>query len=335
MTQPSLTVVIPVFNEAANLPRTIAALLAALGRDRFDAEVVLVDDGSTDGSAEAARAALDGAVPLRVISQPNRGRFEARRVGLEAGVGEFALLLDGRVQIDADALAYVRERLEEGRRTWTGHVEIDSGGDPLATFWSLIAELAWNDYFDDPRDTSFGAEDFDRFPKGTTCFFAPRRLLLDAIGAFRSRYSDLRRANDDTPLLRWVAERERINVSPSFSCTYEPRTTLSAFLRHSAHRGIVFVDGHGRPESRFFGALVAFYPVSAALLVAAFRKPSVAPAAIVATSAVAAALGVLRRRNASEVASLALVTPVYALAHGVGMWRGLGQIARRRFMSGS
>jgi glycosyltransferase involved in cell wall biosynthesis len=332
MTRPSLSVVIPVFNEAAHLPRTIAALLAALPPDGFDAEIVLVDDGSTDGSAEAARAALDAALPLRVISQSNRGRFEARRAGLEAASGEFALLLDGRIQIGPGALEYVRERLEHGRRVWTGHVEIESG-DPLATFWSLIAELAWSDYFDDPRDTSFGPKDFDRFPKGTGCFFAPRRLLLDAIGAFRSRYSDLRRANDDAPLLRWLAERERINVSPRFSCVYQARTTLSAFLRHSVHRGMVFVDGHGRAESRFFVAVLAFYPVSAALIVGALRRPSVGPAAIVATSAGAAALGLVRRRSASDIASLALVTPVYALAHGLGMWQGLGQIARRRLIS--
>jgi glycosyltransferase involved in cell wall biosynthesis len=333
MTRPSLSVVIPVFNEAPYLLRTIDALLAGLADESFDTELVLVDDGSTDGSAESARAAVDGALPLRVIAQPNRGRFEARRAGLEAAEGEFALLLDGRVEIHAGALAYIRDRLEQGKRIWTGHVELDSGSDPLATFWKLIAELAWSDYFDDPRETSFGAEDFDRFPKGTTCFFAPRRLLLDAVDAFSSRYADLRSANDDTPLLRWLAERDPINVSPGFSCLYRPRTTLSAFLRHSVHRGVVFVDGHGRPESRFFAAVLAFYPISAALVVAALRKPSVIPAAVIASSTAAAGLGLLRRRSAAEVASLALVTPVYALAHGLGMWRGLGYILRQWLVS--
>jgi glycosyltransferase involved in cell wall biosynthesis len=323
----------PVFNEAQHLPETIAALLAALDNSDFDADIVFVDDGSTDGSGAVALAAARGdRVDLRVLTQPNRGRFEARRAGLEAAEGEWVLLLDGRVVIDPDSLAYVRERIERAR-IWTAHVDVHANGDLLAAFWALIAELAWSDYFDDPRDTNFGTEDFDRFPKGTTCLFAPRQLVLDAIGSFRSRYADLRSANDDTPVLRWIAEREPIHVSPGFRCVYRPRTTLKSFVRHSVRRGVVFVDGHGRRESRFFPAVVAFYPATAALALATFRRPVVAPAALLAASAAASAYGLLRRRSANEVASLAVVTPIYGLAHGLGMWRGLFTIVRERTRS--
>jgi len=323
----------PVFNEAQHLPETIAALLAALDNSDFDAEIVLVDDGSTDGSGAVALAAARGdRVDLRVLTQPNRGRFEARRVGLEAAEGEWVLLLDGRVVIDRGSLAYVRERFERAR-IWTAHVDVHGNGDFLAAFWALIAELAWSDYFDDPRDSSFGARDFDRFPKGTTCLFAPKQLVLDAIRSFQSRYADLRSANDDTPVLRWIAEREPIHVSPGFRCVYRPRTTLKSFVRHSVRRGVVFVDGHGRRESRFFPAVVAFYPATAALALATFRRPVVAPAALLAASAAASAYGLLRRRSAKEVASLAAVTPIYGLAHGLGMWRGLFTIVRERTRS--
>jgi glycosyltransferase involved in cell wall biosynthesis len=323
----------PVFNEAQHLPETIAALLAALDNSDFDADIVFVDDGSTDGSGAVALAAARGdRVDLRVLTQPNRGRFEARRAGLEAAEGEWVLLLDGRVVIDRDSLAYVRERIERAR-IWTAHVDVHANGDLLAAFWALIAELAWSDYFDDPRDSSFGAEDFDRFPKGTTCLFAPRQLVLDAIGSFHSRYADLRSANDDTPVLRWMAEREPIHVSPGFSCAYRPRTTLKSFVRHSVRRGVVFVDGHGRRESRFFPVVVAFYPATAALALATFRRPVVAPAALLAASAAASAYGLLRRRSPNEVASLAAVTPIYGLAHGLGMWRGLFTIVRERTRS--
>ena len=242
------------------------------------------------------------------------------------------LLLDGRVVIDRGSLAYVRERFERAR-IWTAHVDVHGNGDLLAAFWALIAELAWSDYFDDPRDSSFGARDFDRFPKGTTCLFAPKQLVLDAIRSFQSRYADLRSANDDTPVLRWIAEREPIHVSPGFRCVYRPRTTLKSFVRHSVRRGVVFVDGHGRRESRFFPAVVAFYPATAALALATFRRPVVAPAALLAASAAASAYGLLRRRSANEVASLAAVTPIYGLAHGLGMWRGLFTIVRERTRS--
>jgi glycosyltransferase involved in cell wall biosynthesis len=319
----------PVRNEAPYLPATLDALMAALDRSAFAAEIVVVDDGSTDGSAGVATSAVAGRLPLRIISQPNRGRFEARRAGVSASGAEWVLLVDGRVRVRPDALAYVRERLAAGRRVWTAHVNVNARGNPYGEFWQLLAELAWDEYFGDPRDTSFGLQDFDRFPKGTTCFFAPRALLAEAIASFHSRFSDARHVNDDTPLIRWLAERERINVSPGFACDYEPRTSLVSFLRHSFHRGVVFLDGHGRPESAYFPAVVAFYPLSAACVVAALRRPRAAPLLAAATGLAAAGAGALRGRSASEIRALGLLAPLYACAHGAGMWRGLALLKGR------
>ena len=326
---PTLSVVIPAFNEAAHLRATVDALVAAVGRSTFTADVVLVDDGSTDGSAAVVEEALACRLPLQIVRQPNAGRFDARRAGVDEAVGEYVLLLDGRVRIRPDALNYVESRIAQGRRIWTAHVHVDAERNPYAQFWSLLAELAWHDYFGDPRDTSFGTDEFDRFPKGTTCFLAPRTLLADAIAAFRSRYADPRHVNDDTPLIRSLAERERINVSPGFACDYRPRTTFAAFLGHSFHRGVVFLDGHGRLESRFFPVVAAFYPVSALVAVAAIRRPHTALWAAVATALAAGTYGYTRGRSPAETRALALLAPVYAAAHGAGMWRGLGLSARR------
>jgi hypothetical protein len=208
-------------------------------------------------------------------------------------------------------------------------VRIDTD-NAFGIFWRLLAELAWRDYFDDPRTTSYGAAEFDRYPKGTTCFLAPRELLAVAFDEFDPGYADVRLANDDTPILRALAARERISVSPSFGCVYAPRSSLGAFLRHAFRRGVVFVDGHGVPASRFFPVVVAFFPLSATLVVAAARRPLLAPAAFAACAAAAAAYGVHARRSPREVATLAAVTPVYALGHGLGMWRGLGELVRAR-----
>jgi glycosyltransferase involved in cell wall biosynthesis len=326
----SLSVVMPVLNEAEHLPATVDSLVAAIEASGFDTEVVIVDDGSTDGSGAVAARRLGERIPSRVIEQSNRGRLEARRAGLSEARGRWVLLLDGRVQIDTRSLAFVHDELGRRRDVWTAHVDIDADGNLFGIFWKLIADLAWREYFDKPRDASFGAEDFDRFPKGTGCLFAPRELLLQAVSAFRSRYSDPRHANDDTPILRWIANRRPINVSPRYRCSYRPRLTSRAFIRHAFHRGIVFVDGHGRAESRFFPAFVTFYPASALLAAAALRKPKVVPAALAAASLGAAAYGVAARRTRQEITALALLTPPYAVAHGLGMWRGLLAMTLRR-----
>ena len=83
MTKQTLSVVIPAYNAAADIGETLAALTTAFEQaPTFTPQVVLVDDGSTDETAAAAVAACDGRLPLRVISQPNRGRFLARRAGM-------------------------------------------------------------------------------------------------------------------------------------------------------------------------------------------------------------------------------------------------------------
>jgi glycosyltransferase involved in cell wall biosynthesis len=316
----------PVHNEAAHLGSTLEALLTALGNSGFDPELVLVDDGSTDGSADVARSSFDGRVPLEIVSQQNRGRFEARRAGLARAHGDYVLFLDSRVRLDAGSLRFVSARLPS-QPVWNGHVHVDADS-PFGEFWRLLAELAWRDYFDDPRTTSFGLDEFDRYPKGTTCFFAPRPLLESAFARFRSHYANVRLANDDTPVLRAVAAEERIHISPEFSCVYAPRTTPAGFVRHAIHRGTVFLDGHGRPESRFFPAVAVFFPASAALALAALRRPVLVPAALAACGAAAAAYGLRAGRSRREVQVLATVTPVYAVGHALGMWRGVLELLK-------
>jgi glycosyltransferase involved in cell wall biosynthesis len=319
----SLSIVMPVYNEATSLPTTMASLVEAVAPSGFAVELVVVDDGSTDGSAEIAQRALSGRLPLRVIRQENGGRFEARRAGLEVATGEWVLLLDGRVRLRPRSLEWVHGRLLAGEHVWNGHVYIDAGSNPFG-------ELAWREYFDDPRTTSFGPDRFDRYPKGTTCFLAPRDVLLRGASEFRSFYADSRFGNDDTPLIRWIASRQRIHLSPSFSCDYTPRASLGSFLRHSFHRGMVFVDGHGRSESRYYPVVLAFYPVSAGLAGLALRRPLLVPLLAATGSAMGAAVAVRAGRTRFEAGSIAALLPVYAVAHGAGMWRGLGMMILRR-----
>jgi hypothetical protein len=145
---------------------------------------------------------------------------------------------------------------------------------------------------------------------------------------FETHYRDVSLANDDTPILRTLATQTRIGISPRFACRYAPRTTLGRFFRHAVHRGTVFVDGHGTPESRFFPAVVAFFPLSAGLVLAALRRPAVAPAALAACGLTAAAYGFRAGRSRRELEVLATVTPLYAVGHGLGMWRGAVELLR-------
>jgi glycosyltransferase involved in cell wall biosynthesis len=334
----SLSVVIPVYNEPEQAAETARSALTAVGQsETFDpVEVVFADDGSTVDVEAPVRLAAEEDDRLRFVRLPeNAGRFAARRAGLTAAEGEYVLFIDAGVEITPGSLAFLNERVEQGADVWNAHTIMETGSNPFALFWRTVSSIAFRDYVDDPRETSFDASNFDRFPKGTTCFLAPRELLTDAFAAFRTRYSDTRNANDDGPIIRYIAERRPIHIAPGFACVYRPRRTFKSFARHAYHRGIVFVDGHGRRESRFFPVVVAFFPVSAALVCATVKKPVVAPAALLLLGVVAAAVAGQRRRPLAEVASFGALAPVYAVAHGLGMWRGALLAATARLKSAS
>ncbi len=329
MSQPlDLSVVVPLYNERAHVAETIASAARAVADSvRFRGEIVVVDDGSTDRSGEAARAVATD-VPVRVLTQANQGRFAARRTGLEAARGEYVLFLDAGVTLVDGGLRFVGDRVAAGEDVWNGHTIMEDGGNPFGRFWSVVGALAFAEYLRAPRTTSFGADEFDRYPKGTGCFFAPRRLLVEACAGFRSAYRDTRYANDDAPIIRAIAAQRPIHISPQFACVYRPRSSFVPFVRHAFHRGTVFLDGHGRRESRFFLIVLAFYPASLGCAYLIARRPLAAPALVVATALVAGVAA--RRQPRANALSFAVLAPVYALAHGAGMWRGLAMAAAKR-----
>jgi glycosyltransferase involved in cell wall biosynthesis len=86
---PVCSVVIPAYNAAATVD---AAIRSALSQTRSDLEVIVIDDGSTDTTAEVAEQIGDPRV--RVLSQPNRGLPAARNAGIRAARGTYVAFLD-------------------------------------------------------------------------------------------------------------------------------------------------------------------------------------------------------------------------------------------------
>jgi glycosyltransferase involved in cell wall biosynthesis len=99
-TSPRLTVVIPVRDEEANIGPLVEELDAALtGATTF--EILYVDDGSTDGTIDAVRAARAGRPHLRLVAlDRNAGKSEALRAGAKAARGRLLVLMDGDGQND-------------------------------------------------------------------------------------------------------------------------------------------------------------------------------------------------------------------------------------------
>lgn len=97
MPSPRLSIIIPAFNEAGRLGRSIGEILNYLNQQRKPSEVIVVDDGSDDKTAEIARDTLQDSelVNTRLIRyEENRGKGYAVRLGLLAAQANIALFTD-------------------------------------------------------------------------------------------------------------------------------------------------------------------------------------------------------------------------------------------------
>lgn len=92
---PRLSIVIPAFNEAGRLGPTLEATHAFLKRQAYPWEVLVVDDGSQDGTADLVEAFLEQHPGFSLLRHPaNRGKGAAVRTGMLAARGEAALFMD-------------------------------------------------------------------------------------------------------------------------------------------------------------------------------------------------------------------------------------------------
>ncbi len=97
-----ISVVVPAYNEAAVLPETLARI------DAEAAEVIVVDNGSTERTAEIAEDA--GA---RVVSEPRRGVARARNAGAAMARGDVLVFVDADVLLPDGALARVARSMSD------------------------------------------------------------------------------------------------------------------------------------------------------------------------------------------------------------------------------
>lgn len=103
MSMPAVSVVIPALNEGANLIDTVACVRAHSGDPA--PQIVVVDDGSTDGAPQRLAAMHAGDDRVRVVNGPRQGIAQARNAGAAAASGEVIVFLDGHCHVPDGWLA--------------------------------------------------------------------------------------------------------------------------------------------------------------------------------------------------------------------------------------
>lgn len=106
---PSVTVIVAVYNKIQSLPKTFASLWAQTFQDF---EVICVDDGSEDGSAQWCKQQEALHPQLRLVRQPHKGVSAARQAGLEVAQGNYVVHVDPDDWVDPSFLHRMLEKAQ-------------------------------------------------------------------------------------------------------------------------------------------------------------------------------------------------------------------------------
>ncbi len=186
----TISFVVPAYNEAAHLAKTLEAIYEEIGRTGCSAEVVVVNNASTDATGEVA-ASFAGVI---LVDEPVKGLVQARRAGFMRASGGLI------ANIDADTII---------TRGWLARVLRDFARNP-----KLVALSGPYIYYDVSKPTRAAVRGFywlgymfyilNRFVLRTGSLlqggnFAVRRTAMETIGGFNSQFSFY---GEDTDLAR-------------------------------------------------------------------------------------------------------------------------------------
>lgn len=113
---PKLSIVIPAYNESARLGQSLKTVFSYLNQSNLAAEVIVVDDGSSDETAQVAQEGFAFAenIPANLISvSPNRGKGFAVRTGLSTAKAPIALFFDADLSTPVSEIPKVIEPIEK------------------------------------------------------------------------------------------------------------------------------------------------------------------------------------------------------------------------------
>lgn len=218
---PRISVVVCAYNARS----TIRECLEALTRvDYPDFEVIVVNDGSTDGTGEIAAD-----FPFKLITTENRGLSNARNTGLEAATGDIVAYLDSDAFPDSQWLKYLAWAFLDSEFAGIGGPNVAPPG---------LGTIA--DCFDNapggPAHVLLNDREAEHIPG---CNMAFRRVQLAELGGFDPA---LRIAGDDVDICwRFQEAGSKLGFSPAALVWHHRRTTLRSYWKQQR--------GYGRAEA--------------------------------------------------------------------------------------
>jgi cellulose synthase/poly-beta-1,6-N-acetylglucosamine synthase-like glycosyltransferase/peptidoglycan/xylan/chitin deacetylase (PgdA/CDA1 family) len=138
--EPSVAVIVPAYNEAVGIERAVRSLMASAYPDL---EVVVVDDGSTDGTGDVVEAlGLDG---VRLVRQANAGKAAALTAGVRMTAAEIVVMVDGDTVFEADTITKLVQPLADPAvGAVSGNTKVGNRGGVLGRWQHIEYVMGFN-----------------------------------------------------------------------------------------------------------------------------------------------------------------------------------------------
>jgi len=125
---PKYSIVIPAYNESARIPATLESVVSCIRANRWAAEVVVVNDGSTDSTAQLVRDFAQRAPEVRLLENPgNRGKGYSVRAGILQAQGEIVMFTDSDLSAPIEEAERLFTALANGADIAIGSRWLESG----------------------------------------------------------------------------------------------------------------------------------------------------------------------------------------------------------------
>ena len=146
-----LSIVVPVYNVRIYLDKCVSSLLRQ-DLEKEEYEIILVDDGSTDGGGELCDAIADRESNVRVIHQANQGLSGARNTGMGAAKGKYIQFVDSDDYLAENVLGTLARRMEEVDLEVLrfGFQRVDEGERPIVDSREKNLEPTMDEIMDGP-----------------------------------------------------------------------------------------------------------------------------------------------------------------------------------------
>src|SRR4051794_26643481 len=226
-----LSIVIPTYNRRTAVVNLVEALLRQ-ERPNLTIEIIVVVDGSSDGTAKALSAIHGSAAAMvEVISTPNSGRAAARNTGIARCTGRFVLFLDDDV-LPIGSLLAAHVAADESADVVLGRIEPGHNPHELKVFRSLSEQ-----FYQDRHQRLASPNVVFRATDVFAGNLSVRRSLLELVGGFDSAYSGY--GCEDWDLgQRLIEAGATIAYAPEAAVVHHAITTPDRWLQNAREEAV-------------------------------------------------------------------------------------------------